>query len=345
MFGEWLLYHYGKKCCIILLLEIFLSPFTLYPQNANSQFPTPTFEYISSENGLPENSVTCILQDHLGYLWLGTLNGLVRYNGNSMKVFQHDKNDSSSISNSSISAIYEDKNKTLWIGTWNGLNKFNRVNGSFKSYKFNPNDTNSISDNGIKCIYENSSGKFWIGTTEGLNLFDRDKQIFTRYFFRDSASKLYTTSIPGKSKYKFNTPDVPDKKVGRIQSFYKSRDSRIWIASSNTLSSLDPKEKEYKSYIEFPIIKQEQNEKGIVIEDRYGYIWCGFWALDNGITCLDPNTGNYRQYKFYPDKPEGRRFNTVYSIYEDRLGIIWVGTWELGLQKWDKRKHKFHILK
>ncbi len=381
MFRELLIHYLVKKFCIIFLLIVPSFLYYSFPQNISSKFPTPTFEYISSEDGLPENSVTCILQDHLGYLWLGTLNGLVRYDGYSMKVFQHDKNDSSSISNGSISALYEDKNKTLWIGTWHGLNKLNREDDSFKSYKYNPNDTNSINSNRIKCIYEDANGRFWIGTTEGLNLFDRDKQIFTRYFFRDSDYKLYTTSISGKhnlsvnsitedrgtgyllvgtnsvglwkfkikekifTKYKFNTADVPDKKIGRIQSLYKSRDGKIWIASSNALSSLDPRKKEFKSYVEFPITDKEQNLAGTVIEDRFGFIWFGFWALDNGVFCLNPNTGNYRQYKFYPDKPEGRRFNTVYSIYEDRLGIIWVGTWELGLQKWDKMKHKFHILK
>ncbi len=373
MIGEWLLHYLARKSCIIYLLIGASSLFNSYPQNINSQFPTPTFEYMSSEDGLPENSVTCILQDHLGYLWLGTQNGLVRYDGYSMKVFKQDKNDSSSISNGDISAIYEDKNNTLWVGTLNGLNKYNRANDSFKSYKNNPNDTISINSNVINCIYEDSDRRFWVGSANGLNLFDRDKQIFTRYFFRDSATKLYTTSIPGKhnlnvysiieepgtkdllvgintaglwrfnikegaiSKYKFNTPDVPDEKVGRIQALYKSRDGKIWIASTNTLSSLDVKKKEYKSYIEFPL-NHEGYAKGTVIEDQKGMIWCGFFALDNGVFCLDPNTGNYRQYKFYP-------VNRVYSIYEDRSGIIWVGTWCLGLQKWDKREHKFHVFK
>ncbi len=66
MIGDWLLHHMARKSCIIYLLIGACSLFNSYPQNLNSQFPTPTFEYISSEDGLPENSVTCILQDHLG---------------------------------------------------------------------------------------------------------------------------------------------------------------------------------------------------------------------------------------------------------------------------------------
>ena len=169
----------SKYSIFYLALLSFLS-INLFPQNVNSQFPTPVFEYLSSEDGLPENSVTCILQDYLGYLWVGTQNGLARYDGYSMKVFQHDSNDSSSISNSSISTIYEDKNKTLWIGTWYGLNKFNRVTNSFRSYKYVPNDTKSIEGSYINCIYEDKQGNFWIGTSQGLNLFDRGKKFFTQ---------------------------------------------------------------------------------------------------------------------------------------------------------------------
>ncbi len=108
-----------------------------------SQFNPPVFENITIEDGLPENSVNCILQDYLGYLWIGTQNGLAKYDGYSMKVFQPEKDNNSSISDRGIVTIYEDKNKTLWIGTLNGgLNKFDRTNESFKSYRYNPNDTN-----------------------------------------------------------------------------------------------------------------------------------------------------------------------------------------------------------
>ena len=123
------------KYFILQLLITSSFYFLSYSQNTIPQFPTPVFEYLSSEDGLPENSVTSILQDYLGYLWLGTQNGLVKYDGYSMKVFLPEENDSSTISSREIVTIYEDKNKTMWVGTWNGLNKFNRLNETFTRYK------------------------------------------------------------------------------------------------------------------------------------------------------------------------------------------------------------------
>jgi signal transduction histidine kinase/ligand-binding sensor domain-containing protein/DNA-binding response OmpR family regulator len=358
-------------------------------QEVYSQFNPPVFESITVEDGLPKNSVTCILQDYLGYLWLGTQNGLVQYDGYSMKVFQPEKDNSSRISDGRITTIYEDKNKTLWIGTYEGgLNKFDRANGTFNSFKYNPNDTTSINSDKTHCIYEDKSRRFWIGTFDGLNLFNRDKGTFTRYYFRTgdfrgsdryilksnpynltidaitedpvSGDLLIGTEINGLwkfnikekifSKYKFSSDNNFDKKIGIIQSFYRARDGKIWIASLNTLSSLDPQERKLKSYIDFPII---WNETWIrpnytfagVIEDQDGLIWCGFFDVAQGIFFLDPSTGNYLRYDLSPEKPKGASYNKIFTIYEDRSGILWIGTVGAGLMKLDRRKNQFLVLK
>ena len=74
---------------------------------APTNWPEPNFEHLTIADGLPENSVWCMLQDHLGYMWLGTQNGLVRYDGYEMKVYQPDPDDSLSISNRRIVSIYD----------------------------------------------------------------------------------------------------------------------------------------------------------------------------------------------------------------------------------------------
>ena len=95
----------------------FVLIFIFFSQDIYTQFNTPVFENISIEDGLPENRVTCILQDYLGYLCLGTQNGLVKYDGYTMEVFQPQVNDPGSISSRSIATIFEDHGKTLWIST------------------------------------------------------------------------------------------------------------------------------------------------------------------------------------------------------------------------------------
>ena len=369
---------------LLLLLLIFLSCRTS-PQThisteqiLNSPYDQPVFEDITIADGLPENSGENILQDYLGYLWISTQNGLVRYDGYSMKVYILKKDTINSLSTMDL-VIYEDKRKTLWIGTLAGLNKFDRASETFKIYGYNSRDPNTINNDQVRCLYEDKSGKFWIGTQEGLNLFDRDKEIFIRYNFRipdnlpisarnnfcinamteDPATGdlLIGTELNGlwrfdqkEKRFSKYSADILDKKIGCVQAFCKARDGKIWMASTHTLASLDPAIKSFKFYIDFPTEGDEQNIKftnpiGSVIEDRDGLIWSGFFKGEKGIFCLNPENENLQQYNLFPDKPRQARYNKILSLYEDRSGIIWVGTWLSGIKKLDKLKNQFKVLR
>ena len=292
MRGEVNIYFQLRKFYFVFLLITSLFFLIFFSKNIYCQYNTPLFENISSKVTLPNSSITCIFQDYLGYLWLGTENGLVKYDGYSTKIFQPEKNDSCSISSRGIVTIYEDKNKTLWIGTLDGLNKLNRADESFINYKHIFGDSNSINSNNIQCIYEDHKGRFWIGTNKGLNLFKRKNKIFTKYDFIINDSENFQSSkshnqkyginaiieddISGNLligtdreglwkfdvkekiffKYKINYTPNPDYKIGWIQSFNKSTTGKLWMISDHTLTSLDMKLGGFKSYFEFPKVNK-----------------------------------------------------------------------------------------
>ncbi len=91
----------------------------VYPDNVPGSLVR--FEHLTVENGLSQNAGLAIFQDSKGYLWVGSQDGLNRYDGYSFKVFKHDPDDPNSISHNSILAITEDKDGYLWIGTWGGF--------------------------------------------------------------------------------------------------------------------------------------------------------------------------------------------------------------------------------
>ena len=271
-------------------------------QNLTSIYKPPIFEEITLADGLPENSGTCILEDYLGYLWLGTQNGLVQYDGYTMKVFQPEKDNIRSISHGYIATLYEDKNKNLWIGTKSGLNKFNRASESFERYKINADDTLNENNNWVRCIFEDDSGRLWIGTHAGINLFDPEKGSFAYYYFIDSDVRpnlksarsyhkisinniikdpsngniliatdingLWTLDLETKtlSKYSYDDKSYPDEKIGCVQSFFKTRDNKIWIATNFSLLLLDPFNKLLQTFIHFPIFADDQYLKLQTIE-------------------------------------------------------------------------------
>lgn len=101
----------------------------LYCTHLSAQVTLPNnlyFTHIGVEDGLCQNTVCCILQDHLGFIWLGTKDGLTRYDGYRFRVFKHDAADPMSIGNNFIRVLYEDADGLIWIGTNVGVYIYNR---------------------------------------------------------------------------------------------------------------------------------------------------------------------------------------------------------------------------
>ncbi len=140
------------------------------------------FERLTSEQGLPQSVVYSIMQDHKGFIWLGTQEGLIRYDGYNFVSYTHDPLDSTSLSENRVLCVVEDKAGTIWVGTGNGgLNRFDRTTNTFTSFHANPADPTSISSNRIYYILEDKQGMLWIATDNGLNKFDPTTKRFTCY--------------------------------------------------------------------------------------------------------------------------------------------------------------------
>jgi len=350
----------------IAIISVFFLLFLHIPSFA--QYDNVEFEHITIEDGLPENSITCILQDHLGYLWLGTQNGLAKYDGYNMTVYQPNPDDSLSIGHQYITTIYEDRTGTLWIGAgWNefgGLNKFDRTTETFTNYLHNTDDSPSINNNEVTSIYEDKAGNFLVGTLEGLNLFDRKSKSFKDIGelledektvpLNHSVSAIIEDQLTGNlyvgsgnkilildREMKFLTENYNNLglkyDLGEINSFYQSNDGSIWIGHSMGLSKFNPQLNIIKHYQQSPY-QVFQNMFSHVTIDNYGFIWGG---SGNGLVSFDPQNELFQIYKQDPNDPNSISSNEVWSLYKDRTGIIWAGTGWAGLNKWDRNRHKF----
>ncbi len=136
---------------------------------------------ITAREGLPSRLVVSMTQDKHGFIWIGTEEGLWRYNGeNSTRWFK--SNDSTSLSNGFVLALHEDRDGFLWVGTRQGLNRYNQETGSFRRYFHDPREDCTISNDEIRSIFEDRSGVLWVGTANGLNKFDKITDTWTRYY-------------------------------------------------------------------------------------------------------------------------------------------------------------------
>lgn len=134
------------------------------------------FERIPNDLGLSQNFISTLVQDHQGFIWVGTKDGLNRFDGYQFKTYLNDPFDSTSISKNHIKCIFEDSQNRLWIGTTNGLNLMDRKEETFQ-HLFSTSGNQKIFTlsyappglirNDISSIAEDQDGNIWIGTTEG----------------------------------------------------------------------------------------------------------------------------------------------------------------------------------
>jgi signal transduction histidine kinase/ligand-binding sensor domain-containing protein/CheY-like chemotaxis protein len=153
-----------------LLIHLTSASWSLDPHKSITQYLHTVWR---SDDGLPQNSIQALLQTRDGYLWIGTQEGLVRFNGLEFKVFNKATTDA--IRHNDIRALYEDRAGALWIGTFGG-GIVRYEDGQFKNYSVH----HGLSNNSITCILQDQKGNLWVGTNDGLNEFV-DGKIITLY--------------------------------------------------------------------------------------------------------------------------------------------------------------------
>lgn len=154
------------------------------------------FKRITVSDGLSSGVINCFLQDSRGFVWIGTEDGLNRFDGCDITTYRHISSKENTIAGNAVRALCEDRHYNLWIGLkGNGLCRFDLTTEEFHTYVHDPNDGNSISYNDISGIVEDSSGKIWISADRGsLDMFDPETETFTHYPLIDAETNLTLNS-------------------------------------------------------------------------------------------------------------------------------------------------------
>jgi len=330
---------------------------------------TLRFEHLGLEDGLSQSSATAIVQDKFGFLWIGTEDGLNRYDGYNFTTFRPAPDEPNGISDRWITALLEDRNGHLWIGTrLGGLNRYNPETGAFTSYLHDSFNTNTLASNSISCLLEDSQGYLWIGTNNGLDRFDPKTGVFEHFknisgeenslsgnaistLFEDSRGILWIgTNNSGLNllhtdtfsfQHYFHNDENSNSLINNsIHSITEDIQGFIWIATPDGLNRISPEKNIFIRYT------HDINEAGSLADnyvyslylDKAGILWAG---TENGLDRYDYDSYTFIHTRHNPGDTNSLSNNSVRTIYEDRGGVLWVGTYGNGLSKFDRGQSKF----
>jgi ligand-binding sensor domain-containing protein/signal transduction histidine kinase len=289
-------------------------------QNFHGAQPTSyNLHRVSVETGLSQNTVTSVLEDEEGLVWIGTENGLNSYDGYDLRVFKVDDEDPHSLSDNSVRSIFQDSKGRIWIGTFNGLNLVDKKRGSFQCFIHDPENDSTISQNSALAIDEDAEGNIWVATYHGLSCYHPEENRFSRYYY---------------------SPDGYGIASDRVYTVFVDRDNRVWAGTENGLSVLSADRQSIRN-IPFDNKKPgslRNYRLRSIFQDSTGKLW--FATEGDGVAWLDKATGVFHHFRHVEGSKEGLSSNLVTCITQHKNGKVWFGTDGGGISVYDPLTQK-----
>lgn len=335
------------KNSTILVFSFLLLTLTILSAKANDTFSKYPFQHIDVSNGLSENNVKSIIQDHWGFMWFGTKNGLNRYDGNSIKHFDVDDKIRRH-SNHNVSALYEDQNHNLWIGTDKGVFIYNPYSETFTYFDLKTNNGEQIT-NWISQIVSDHEGNIWIvAPDEGAFRYNtHQKKLFV---YRTAKNKTYVNNpecicirkngevwlgTNGAGIYNYDrttgklTQVLNDKYGTSLEgiNIYAMTDYGNWIV-------IGEHEQKLMKYNPSMDILTEVGSPNVHYKIIRTILFNGKNLLvgtQNGLYIIDEKKNSELCIQENDMLPNSLSDNMIYALYQDRQEGIWIGTMQSGV--------------
>ncbi len=348
-----------RNSLFIIILLITLS--------ASGQAPYLYFRKITTQDGLSHNKVNCMLQDKRGFMWIGTDDGLNRYDGRYFTAFRHIPGDTSTISGNLITDVVEDNSGVIWISTSDGgMTKYDyRLSPrlQFKQFRHLPDDSTSIPINIVNDLVDDGKGYLWLATNgRGVIRFNKANNKFeavkqsrggnvsaVRIDDRDTLwvgrqggglMKLNTRTLGfvSDSRYQNLYANLPH---AAISSLFIDDEKNVWYGSWDKLlyryNSKLKQEEVFRSN-SLPSTFPDDDVLSFA-EDSLGMLWIG--GRYYGLTLYDRRKNVFYNYRNDPAREGTIADNTINCIFVDRSGQTWLGT-SKGISIFDNQNVAFN---
>lgn len=339
-----------KQITLILLISLF---YTGFAQNLHVRF-----DHYDVEDGLSDNTVNDILQDHKGHLWIGTQNGLDKFDGFEFIKYRHHKGHEFTLAGNTVQSLLLDSKERLWVGTFRGLVEYDYGKDHFNGF----DSDNELIKTGVSDLIEDKNGQIIVATNwRGIYCFDGQKitqelntqtnkefiSNNTTALALDKEGDIYVGTNIGLFKvsndFESVTPLLTNypPNASSIQSLTMDKEGVLWIGTTVGLVRYDPKsnQSEYFFYDQFnPFNFDLHKSVTSIVEAGENILWLG--TDNNGIIYF--NKDDLSMHVYSSNKSNNHlSSNHIKSLFIDRDNSLWVGTYSGGLNFSNIRTNMF----
>jgi two-component system sensor histidine kinase ChiS len=302
------------------------------------------FEKFTANGALEGKSIIRMVQDQEGFIWFGAVDGLYRYDGNQVKEFRYDEEDSTSLSDNYIRALHVSSSGDLWVGTWNqGLNKYDPEREAFIRFQYQSGKASGISANSIEDLFEDSYGRLWVCTgNAGLSLFNEKNETFQHFVgpaymkndslwrvVEDRDQKLWIGHRDGVDVLDLNTfekADLPlefdQLRTYWVTALHEDTKGDIWLGTwRNGLYKWDKNQKRLDK------VRYSDGEEIIGVKDFFDGSDDNLWIAAGNLGFWNPEKNEVLAYQSAENADYKIEEVTNWPIMQDREGEIWVAGW------------------
>ena len=281
------------------------------------------FKYLTEENGLTNSFINCISQDRNGFIWIGTENGLYRYEGYRFKHYLNLPGDTTSINSNTIFKLYTDTHHNLWVGTFMGIMRYDEEYDRFQDFNLSTNyrDGYPVPTNAIT---EDVDSTVIVSTD--LGAFIIDPLTYTIKFIRSGSPEC---------KYSGN----------KITALHVDREGNHWIGTEEGVTRIDALTSEATFYdlSKFALIPFTTTFINDIYQDSELNIW--ITTREEGVFKKSRFSEKFKQYYYKENDKNSLGSNETYDIYEDEDGQIWISTNGGGLNLYNRSQDNFIRIK
>ncbi|MGB5200938.1 MAG: two-component regulator propeller domain-containing protein [Sedimenticolaceae bacterium] len=281
------------------------------------------FNHIRVTDGLSHAAVTAIAQDHRGFMWFGTQDGLNRYDGQQIVTFLRDSNEPGQLPHNWIWTLHSDSNGNLWVGTdGGGLAVLDPQSETFSTYRSRKDHPGSLQSDRIRTLFEDRAGILWIGTDGG-------------------GVTRYDPTTGGFRTYRHDPDDQFSLPSDSVLAILEDPEGFLWVGTNGGgLARLDHASGRFQRYEHDPADPNSLSNDRVraLLLGRDGWLWVG--TYEGGLNRLHVASGVFERFDPGSATDHGFSSKRVRSLFRDRAGTLWVGT-ENGLFAWVPKQRQF----